>query len=56
MKTIGIVENTLFLWIEGARIEVECSVSDGNKCDLIEYGEVKEYSSYQEMIDSYWSL
>ncbi len=56
MKTMGIVNNTLFIWIEGARIEVECAVSDGGKSDLIEYEEVKEYSSYKEMIDDFKGL
>ncbi len=56
MTIIGIVGNTLYQFIESARIEIECLVSDSSKSDLIEYEGVKEYSSYQEMVDSYWSL
>jgi hypothetical protein len=56
MTIIGIVGNTLYQFIESARIEIECLVSDGSKSDLMEYEGVKEYSSYQEMVDSYWSL
>lgn len=51
MNVIGIVGNTLYQFIEGARIEIESTVSDVSKADLIEYEGVKEYSSYQEMLD-----
>lgn len=55
MTILGIVGNTLYQFIEGARIEIESTVSDVSKADLIEYEGVKEYSSYLEMLEGYLS-
>lgn len=55
MKVMGIVGNTLYQFIEGARIEIESTVSDIAKSNLIEYEGVKEYSSYLEMLEGYLS-
>ena len=55
MTILGIVGNTLYQFIQGARIEIESTVSDVSKADLIEYEGVKEYSSYLEMLEGYLS-
>lgn len=52
MTILGIVGNTLYQFIQDARIEVESTVSDSAKSDLMEYEGVREYSSYREMIDN----
>jgi hypothetical protein len=37
--------------MHGERVAVECSISNKSKKDLLEHGGVKEYTSFDEMMD-----
>jgi len=47
----GIIGNTVYLYMHGERVAVECSISNKSKKDLLEHGGVKEYTSFDEMMD-----
>jgi hypothetical protein len=45
MRTIGRINNVLYHYIDGARIIITSYVSSDDLDDIIDYGDVKAYSS-----------
>lgn len=49
MKTLGIYEGNLCTLIEGARIIILTKIYSGDMKDLIEYGELPIFNTYEEV-------
>ena len=48
-ELIGIVGYNLYIYMHGARILVSSSIDEDTKYDLINYGQIKEYSTVKEI-------
>jgi hypothetical protein len=52
MHILGIFENTLCILISGARIIVQPALSRSDLQDVIEYGNLPIFNSYEEVLES----